>query len=102
MDADMRLADGLFLGHVFPAAPPALQLECGIDWTRRVPSLPIHFLAPIAGPDGAAIGFIEFKFLTVQRRQARYAAIRLHAADSSSLPSVPRLSVLSPLPQEGL
>ena len=89
--------DGLFFGYIQPDAFPALLLEAMLTGKPRTTGLPRRFLMPLAGPDGATLGHIEFAYHTTQHKRGRYAATALHTAQNRPLPDLPIVPTLTPM-----
>lgn len=98
---DCVLFDALFLGLNHPAGAPVLQADMRCDLGNGRLPLPERFLVPLASPEGAPIGFVEFRFFSTSGSQSRFAAIALHSVRDAGRLSLPRLPALSPLPQGG-
>lgn len=100
---DTKFADGLFLGYIHYDTAPALQLDARINWQERQAELPKRFLAPLSGPDGKPVGFIEFAFHTTARRLGRWVAVALHpetpqsASANEFFSDLPVVQLLSPI-----
>lgn len=100
---DRNYADGLFLGYIHPNTAPGLLLDARINWSEGATELPKRFLAPLSGPDGEPVGFIEFAYHTTPGRLGRWAAVALHPETAQSASSneffsdLPVLHVLSPI-----
>jgi len=91
------VGDGLFFGYIQRVENPALLLEAMLSSRTLATGLPRMFLMPLAGPDGATIGHIEFAYHTTQGRRGRYAAVALHPHNSGALPGLPIVPVLTPM-----
>lgn len=96
---EYALFDAVFLALSHPAAAPVLQTELRMDWESKTLPMPERFLVPLASPEGTAIGFVEFRFVTASGSKARFAATALHSVRDAERLSLPRLRALSPLPQ---
>lgn len=100
---EQAFADGLFFGYAHYDTAPALQLDARINWKEREADLPKRFLAPLSGPDGKPVGFIEFAFHTTARQLGRWVAVALHpetperASTNEFFPDLPVVHVLSPI-----
>ena len=90
------IGDGLFFGYIQRVENPALLLEAMLSNRTLSTGLPTTFLMPLAGPDGTAIGHIEFAYHTTQGMRGRYAAVALHTR-SDALPDLPIVPVLTPM-----
>ena len=88
--------DGLFFGYIQRVENPALLLEAMLSSRTLSTGLPTTFLMPLAGPDGTAIGHIEFAYHTTQGMRGRYAAVALHTR-SDTLQDLPIVPVLTPM-----